>query len=210
MRGAPALYLITDRRACARPLPDEIGRTLEGLDGAHVAVQLREKDLTARELFRVGGEVLSVCRRYGVPLLINDRVDVAMALGAHGVHLGGGSLPACEVRRIWPEAFIGVSCHSAAQVHERAPGADFATWGPVFATPSKASYGPPVGTTGLDDALSVGLPLVALGGIDEANATGVRPGGFAGIACIRAVFSSPEPHRAARRLLAAFQAADRE
>lgn len=208
MRGAPALLLITDRAACgARTLPQTLEAALAAIDPARVAVQLREKDLPGRELLALGREVLEVCRARGVPLLLNDRLDVALALGAEGVHLGAGSISAADAREVWPGAWIGVSCHSVEELRERSPAADFATWGPVFATPSKARYGPPVGTARLDEALAVGLPLVALGGVDESNAADLLAQGFSGVACIRAVFSAQDPGAAAAKLLKAFDAA---
>jgi thiamine-phosphate pyrophosphorylase len=202
--GAPALYLITDRRAASRPLPELVAQAIREVDPRRVAVQLREKDLCARELLLLGSAVLEVCRARGVPLLVNERVDVALALGADGVHLGAGALPAREVRRIWPQARIGVSCHSSEELVERSDGADFAAWGPVFATPSKAQFGPPLGSRGLAEARAMGVPLVALGGINSTNAGGLSALGFSGIACIRAVFSAQDPAAAATNLLAAF------
>lgn len=207
MRGAPALYLITDRAASELPLPQALAAALSQVAPARVVVQLREKDLGARELFALGRAVLEVCRARGVSLLVNDRLDVAMALGADGVHLGGGSMSAQDASRVWPGARVGVSAHSVEELRERAPGADFATWGPVFPTPSKARYGPPVGTARLGEALAVGVPLVALGGVDQARAAGLRGAGFAGIACIRAVFSAQDPGVTAAGLLSAFDAA---
>jgi len=201
---APALYLVTDRTASAEPLPDRVAAALALVDPRRVAVQLREKDLSGAELLALGRAVLAVCRARGVRLLVNDRVDVALALGADGVHLGGGSLPASEVRRLFPNALLGISCHGAEELGARAPGADFAVWGPVFATPSKSRYGPPVGHSGVEEASRLGVPLVALGGVEVGNAPGLSRKGFAGIACIRAVFSAQDPGRAAAELLAAF------
>jgi thiamine-phosphate pyrophosphorylase len=204
---APALYLVTDRRACERPLAEVIGAALSRIDPARAAVQLREKDLGGRALCELGRSVLAACRARGVPLLVNDRIDVALALGADGVHLGGGALPAREARRLrGPSARLAVSCHSPHELRERREGADFAVWGPVFATPSKARYGPPVGTAGLDEARALGLPLLALGGVDAANAGRLRDQGFAGVACIRAVLSAHDPAQAARSLLESFDA----
>ncbi len=207
MSGPPALYLITDRRACQRPLAEVIDQALTAVGGARVAIQLREKDLGGKALFELGRSLLPVCRSHGAALLINDRIDVALALGADGVHLGEGSIPARDVRRLLgPQKLIGISSHSPAELEERAAGASFAVWGPVFATPSKAQYGPPVGTHELGRARKVGLPIVALGGIDPSNAGGLRAAGFAGVACIRAVISAHDPGRAARALLDSFDA----
>ena len=204
MSEAPSLLLVTDRLASPRPLPALVEQALSLVDPRRVAVQLREKDLGGRELLELGKAVLRACRARGAALLVNERVDVAMALGAAGVQLGGGALPAREVRRLWPRSRIGVSCHSPQELAERAPGADFAVWGPVFETPSKARFGPPVGVRGLEEARASGLPLVALGGVDADNAGGLARLGFAGIACIRAVFSAQDPAGAARDLLGGF------
>jgi len=207
LRAPPALYLITDRRACSRPLPDAVAEAIAPLDPGRVAVQLREKDLTARALFELGRAVQAICQARGVSLFINDRLDVARALGADGVHLGSDSLPTSEVRRLWPQARIGISCHSPEELAQRREGADFATWGPVFSTPSKAAWGPAIGTSRLAEALALGLPLLALGGVDESRAAGLAAHRFAGLACIRAVFSAQDPGQAARALLAAFDGA---
>lgn len=210
MSWAPALYLITDRRTSPRPLPEQIALALEGVPRGSAAVQLREKDLSARELLSLGRALLEVCRARGAPLLVNDRLDVALALGADGAHLSGTSLPAPEARKLLgPAARIGVSCHSADEVRARAGGADFATFGPVFATASKLAYGPPVGTRELPAALGGGVPLVALGGVNPSNAGPLRGLGFSGVACIGAVNSAQEPGEAAGALWRAFAATGR-
>jgi thiamine-phosphate pyrophosphorylase len=200
----PSLYLVTDRSASSRPLPQLVAEAISRVDPRRVAVQLREKDLSARALFEVGREVLAACRARGVPMLVNDRLDVAFALSADGVHLGGDAIPAAKARELWPQARIGISCHSPEELSQRRKGADFATWGPVFFTPSKARYGPPVGFEGFAAARAIGLPLVALGGIDPESAGGLKQKGFAGIACVRAVFSAQNPAQAAQDLLAAY------
>ncbi len=204
MRQAPALYLVTDRTAHAAPLPDQVAAALSQVDPRRVAVQLREKDLGAAALCELGRSVLSVCRARGVPMLVNDRLDVALALGADGVHLGGGALPASVARSLFPEGLIAISSHGVAELRERAPGADFAVWGPVFPTPSKARYGAPVGPPCTEDLASAPLPLLALGGVDASNAQNLARLGFCGVACIRAVFSAQDPALAAHELLAAF------
>ncbi len=205
MSWAPALYLITDRRTSPRPLPEQMARALDGVPRGSAAVQLREKDLGARELFELGRALLEVCRARGAMLLVNDRVDVALAFGADGVHLSGTSLPASAARKLLgPGARIGVSCHSPEEIRARQAGADFATFGPVFETASKKQYGPPVGTHQLPAALGLGLPLVALGGIEASNAGSLRGLGFSGVACIGAVNSAEDPAGAAGALWRAF------
>ena len=138
------LYLITDRHASTLPLPQAIRLALEG--GVR-AIQLRDKDLPVRELLTLAGELRVVTREYGARLLINDRVDVAVAMDADGVHLGSQSMPCSLVRKIiGRNRMIGVSTHSLHEAkNAEEEGADFITFGPVYSTPSKSRFGPPVG-----------------------------------------------------------------
>ncbi len=203
------LYLITDRRQVAGgDLPAAVERALGG--GAE-AVQLREKDLPARRLYDLARELRALTSRYGAKLLINGRVDVALAAGADGVHLGVGSIPPGEARRLLgPRALIGCSTHSAAEAAEaESGGADFVTFGPVYATPSKAAYGPPVGVDALRRVCAAArLPVFALGGIGPRNVGEVVAAGACGVAAISAVFAAKDPGEATgdfgRRLAEAF------
>ena len=150
-------------------------------------VQVREKDLTSRELVALVEEALRVARepgRGGARVVVNDRVDVALAAGADGAHLGAHSMPVQVVRRLVPRAFvIGVSCHSLAEaLAAESGGADYLVLGPVFETPSKLGYGPPLGLAKLRDVTSrISIPVLALGGITvdrirpclEARASGI-------------------------------------
>ncbi|RNC72725.1 MAG: thiamine phosphate synthase [Desulfuromonadales bacterium] len=196
------LYLITDRHQTGgRPLPDVIEETLKG--GVR-AVQLREKDLSPRELLDLARTMREVTARHGARLFINDRVDIALASGADGVHLGEASIPADEARKILgPDRFIGVSCHS----HDGAlaaqdAGADFITFGPVYPTPTKAAYGDPVGLEQLTEAAQLlRIPVFALGGIKKSNANEVVAAGAAGIALISAIISADSPQEEALALL---------
>lgn len=175
------LYLITDRKLVP-DLPAALERALAGIPRGAAAVQLREKDLPARELVTLGREVQEVCRRNGAPLLINDRLDVACALGADGVHLGGGSVEVDDARRLLgPGKLVGASCHDDAELLRRA-GADFATFSPIFPSPGK---GAPIGLGALRHAAAAPLPLFALGGVDEGNARGALEAGAHGVAAIR-------------------------
>ena len=171
-------YCITDRRLV--PILAGIERALAlGAD----AIQIREKDLPARELVSVVRSVVAV----GARVLVNSRVDVALACGAHGVHLPGGSIAPSEWRRIVPPEFlIGVSTHSVNEVRRaEAEGADFAVFSPVFEPLSKASYGPPQGLARLAEAArAVRIPVLALGGVTEANAPDCLAAGAAGVAGI--------------------------
>ncbi len=134
---------------------------------------------------------------------MNERIDVALAAGADGVHLPSAGVPPADARRLLgPDALVGVSCHSAADVSRALDGgASFATFSPIHDTPSKRAYGPPLGIAALRDAARLGLPLVALGGIDPARAAEARAAGAAGVAAIRAWLAAADPAGAVRALL---------
>jgi thiamine-phosphate pyrophosphorylase len=200
--NAPRVYLVTDRRL-SPDLPGTAAAALAGLAPRTAAIQLREKDLRASELLPLARQLLAVCRARGQLLLVNDRIDVALAAGADGVHLPSEGVPPAEARKLLgPEALVAVSCHGEAQVaRAREGGADFATFGPVFDTPSKRTYGAPVGVEALARAARLGLPLVALGGVTPERVAELRAGGAAGVAAIRAWLETPDPGRAVRALL---------
>jgi thiamine-phosphate pyrophosphorylase len=147
-------------------------------------------------------EMRSLTNDYAAVLLINDRLDVALACRADGVHLGGHSLPTDAARSLLgPDRLIGVSTHSRSEIVRAATlGADFATFGPVYATPSKAAYGPAKGLAALHAACrNPPLPVFALGGIKPDHQAEVLQAGAAGIALISAVYSDPDPQIAAAR-----------
>jgi thiamine-phosphate pyrophosphorylase len=198
------LYLVTDgRQTRGRNLVAVVDQALRA--GVR-AVQLREKRLSARDLALTAEHLLPAVRGAGAALLINDRVDIALAVGADGVHLTRKSLPPAEARRLLGrEKLIGISCHSAAEAREAAEaGADFVVLGPVYPTPSKASYGPPLGPEVLREARAVcAAPLIAIGGITAARAAEVLAAGADGVAVISAVLAADDPAAAARELLAA-------
>ena len=197
------LYLITGRA-------ETLGRNLEfvieeALRGGVRAVQLREKDLSTKELYETAYELRRLTSRYGAKLFINDRVDVALAVDADGIHVGGGSLPIYKVRKLLGERkLIGVSCHNQVQaITAQEMGADFITFGPVFFTPSKAEYGDPVGLELLQTVTNMlQIPVFALGGVKRENCAELVSCGVRGIALISAVMSASEPREAARELLA--------
>ena len=201
-----SLYLITDRRQVAPGL--ELAAAVErALEGGVRAVQLREKDLSAAALFPLACELRALTRRYGARLFVNDRIDVALAAEADGVHLGGHSLPTKVVRRLLGSGrLIGVSTHSEAEAVQAArDGADFVTFGPVYFTPSKAPFGAPVGLGRLRSAVAATpLPVFALGGITPERCAEVREAGAAGAALISAILADPDPAAAAARCLAQF------
>jgi thiamine-phosphate pyrophosphorylase len=201
----PRLYLITDRCATAgRPLIDVVRAALAGASRGALAVQLREKDLEARALLALARELRAVTREAGAALFVNDRFDVALAAEADGVHLGGRSLAPADVARLAPGLPIAVSAHTRAEV-ERAracPAVRFAVFGPVWDTPSKRPYGPPLGLEALRAAAGVGLPLLALGGVTPDRAPSCRAAGAVGVACIRAVLEARDPGAIVHALLA--------
>jgi thiamine-phosphate pyrophosphorylase len=176
-----------------------------------VAVQLRAREATGRELLEVAHALRRVASEAGQLLLVNDRIDVALAAGADGVHLPSAGIPPGDARGLVGTArLVAVSCHSAADVvRAREGGADFATFGPVFDTPSKRRYGAPVGLERLKEASALGLPLVGLGGVDVSSAPAVVAAGAHGVAAIRAWLDADDPGAVVRELLDVVKAGKR-
>ena len=195
------LYVVTDRQQTAgRPLAEVIAAAARG---GLEAVQLREKDLSGRELHDLGVCLQKTLDPLRVPLLINDRIDVALALNAAGVHLAGHSLPTRIARRLLgPDKLLGVSTHSLdAALHAADEGADFVVFGPVFTTPSKVAYGPPQGLPRLAELVrDVPVPVIGIGGITPVNLPQVMQTGAHGVAMIRAVLAAPDPCAATQEL----------
>lgn len=184
------LYLITNRTI----VPDNniFGAIEEALKGGVRAVQLREKDLRIRELLDMAYRMRELTKRHGAKLFINDRVDVAVAIEADGVHLGRKSIPPWAAKRVSKDLLVGVSTHSVQEaIQAEKEGADFITLGPVFYTPSKAGYGEPVGLDILRAVCSsVSLPVLAIGGIKLENVKDVINSGAKGVAVISAILGA--------------------
>jgi thiamine-phosphate pyrophosphorylase len=170
------------------------------LRGGADAVQLREKDLSARALHDLACRLRGLCDRYGARLLINDRIDVALAVKADGVHLPVNSfLPADARRLLGDDRFIGSSVHNFAEARAAAAGgSDFIVFGPVFDTPSKRAYGPPVGLDALAQvAREAAVPVIAIGGISAESVDAVGREGASGVAVIGAILEAEDPQAAA-------------
>ena len=185
-----ALYLVTDRSVARRPLPVVVE---ECLGAGLKAVQLREKDLAARDLLAVATSLRESTRVHGARLLVNDRADVALACGADGVQRTHDSLPVGALRAISPPPFlIGASVHSVAQAREaEAEGADFLVFGPVHDTPSKRGYGPPQGLSALSlVTAAVDKPVLAVGGVTPERVAAILGAGAAGVAVISAILAA--------------------
>jgi len=198
------LYLVTDRRRTAgRSLVSVVGRAVRA--GAR-AVQVRERDLTVRELHALATDI-----QREVPtaaLFINDRVDLALALPSRGVHLRENSLPTSVVRGLLqPGQWLGRSVHSIdGVVAAEREGADFVVMGPIYDTPSKREYGPPLGLRLLEAAAQrVRVPIFAIGGITADRAREVRQAGGFGVAVMSSILSAPNVEQATEALVSAIE-----
>lgn len=197
------LYVLTDRRLT----PDVATAVEQAILGGATVVQLREKGATTREWLRVGREVMAVCRRHGVPFIVNDRVDVALALDADGVHLGPDDMPLSLARRLLGEdKIIGISAGTEEEARlAEAEGADYLGIGAVFATGSKEDAGEPIGVDGFlrVSRAAPSLPAVAIAGITVERAEEVMDQGADGVAVISAVFGADDVRQAAEAMRAA-------
>lgn len=196
------LYLVTDRNQTG-------GRDLlwvleQALDGGVRALQLREKDLSGRDLFLLAERCQKLCQTYRAALFINDRVDVALAVDAAGVQLGKPSIPVDTARALLgSQKLIGVSTHTLEEAKEAEQNAaDFILFGPVYFTASKAVYGSPQGLSALKNIVdNISLPVYAIGGITLENIEPTQNTGVRGVALISAIVSAANPREAAEKML---------
>ena len=195
------LYVITDEAIAGGRSHATIAR--EAVRGGAGIIQLRGKGMSGAELAAAGRELRAITKRGGAALIVNDRLDVAIACGADGVHLGRNDMPVGTARQLAPPGFIiGASVGSAAEAAEAVrAGADYVAASPVFATTSKDDAGPGCGLDGLREIRrAVAVPVIAVGGIGPEDVDAVVQAGADGIAVISAVVAAPDIARAAREL----------
>ena len=201
-RSLPRLYLLTDRHQTAqRPLLSVVTTALEG--GARL-IQLREKDLSTRELYQLAHNLIPFFTFHQAHWLINDRIDLVLALNAPGVHLRTSSLPTGIARQLLgPDRLIGVSTHSQEEVlRAEGEGADFVVLGPVFDTPSKRMYGRPLGLQVLENTCrATRLPVYAIGGITPEHVPELQSLGAYGVAVISSILQAPNIQDATKKFL---------
>jgi thiamine-phosphate pyrophosphorylase len=197
------LYLITDRHQTGSLRLIDVVE--DALKGGVKGVQLREKDLSSRELYELAYDLRKLTAQYAARLIINDRVDIALAVEADGVHLGLNSLPIHRVRKLLGNSrLIGLSCHNQVNaIMAQENGADFITFGPVYYTPSKANYGKPVGVEKLESVSHLlDIPVFALGGIKKENIPEVIAAGATGISLVSAIIAADDPKHEAAGMIA--------
>lgn len=198
-----SVYLVTDNGLRGeRPLEEVVRASIRG--GAGV-VQYRDKHSSTRMLVTTAALLRDICRQAGACFLLNDRIDVALAVDADGVHLGQDDMPLRSARKLLgPERCIGITVHNLEELKQaEADGADYLSAAPVFATTTKPDHQQPLGFEGVKQlALAARKPLVAIGGIDHTNAAGVIGSGANGVCVVSAVMAAVDPEQATRALRA--------
>ena len=194
------LHVLTD----ARGGRDALGTATLAIGAGAPVVQLRVKGVTDRELYDLGTRLMAACRRYGATCIVNDRLDIALAIGAHGTHLGAGDLPIAAARRIaGPAHLIGGTAREPVRAKALvADGASYLGVGPAFTTSTKDGLPDPLGPEGVGAvALAVDVPVIAIGGVDADRVAELRAAGAYGVAVVSEVSDAPDPAEATRRLL---------
>ena len=204
MKPDYSLYLVTDRmRMSTRTLGEAVE---QAVIGGCTLVQLREKDISALDFYALALEIKKITDRYGIPLIINDRIDIAMAAGAAGVHIGQQDIPADIARKvIGRDMLLGVSVGSAAEAIDAVKaGADYLGVGAMFPTGTK----PDAGFVSMEELgrirKAVDIPIVVIGGISRENAMLFRPMGVDGLAVVSAVIAQPDIKKSAADLKSLF------
>jgi len=201
LRDALRLYLVTDQPSLkGRSLLDVVQAAVLG---GVTCVQLREKHANSRDFYAQAVALMNMLAPYSVPLIINDRIDIALACGAQGVHLGQSDLPVSAARKLLPpEVFIGWSVETVQEVAQSATlPVDYLGVSPVFSTPTKTDTAPPWGLEGLQRVRAMSpLPLVAIGGIHLHNAADVMRAGADSLAVVSAICGADDPRQASQQL----------
>jgi thiamine-phosphate diphosphorylase len=206
-----SLYLVTDRGLSHGRSTLEVVQA--AVAGGVTCVQLREKTCSTREFVEQALAINGFLRSRRIPLIINDRVDVALAVAADGVHLGQSDLPLATARSILGRSkIIGISAESLDDALEaETGGADYLGVSPIFATPTKTDIAPPLGLEGLRAIRrAVKIPLVGIGGLNQSNAADVIRSGAEGVAVVSAIVSAENPELAARGLIQEIREAKRQ
>jgi len=196
-----SLYLVTDRELSRGRTTQQIVEA--ALRGGVTCVQLREKTCSTLEFITHALSIKDHLKRHNVPLIINDRVDIAQAVNADGVHLGQSDMPIEMAKVILKDSMIiGISAESLKDaVQAEKDGADYIGVSPIFATPTKTDTAPPLGLEGLREMRkSVKIPLVGIGGLNKKNAGEVIKNGADGVAVVSAIVAADDPEKAAREL----------
>ena len=205
MKPDYSLYLVTDRMLMSTKT---LGEAVEqAVIGGCTMVQLREKEILSLDFYVLASEMKKITDRYGIPLIINDRIDIAMAVGAAGVHIGQKDIPADIARKvIGKDMLLGVSAVSAAEaVNAAKAGADYLGVGAMFPTGTK----PDAGFVSMEELgrirRAVDIPIVVIGGINKENAMLFQPMGIDGLAVVSAVIAQPDIKKSAADLKSQFQ-----
>jgi thiamine-phosphate pyrophosphorylase len=196
-----SLYLVTDAGLARGRTHREIVKA--AIRGGVTIVQYREKNASTRRMIEEARELHDLCRAHKISFIVNDRVDVALAVDADGVHVGQDDMPASLARKlIGRDKILGVSAENIAQARAAmADGADYIGASPIFATPTKPDTPPPIGVQGLAELARVcTIPVVAIGGLNATNAASMMRAGAAGVAVVSAIVSTEDVERAAREL----------
>lgn len=208
LRAALAVYLVADPEQSASG--DLVADVAAAIAGGTTCIQLRAKHLTDLDAYHLATRVAALCREGNVPFFVNDRLDVALAVGADGVHIGVTDLPIHVIRHLGENRLlIGWSPETDAQIAGAAlDGAHYLGLGPVFKTASKADAGDAIGPDGLANRIArTDLPVVGIGGITARTAASVIKSGSDGVAVVSAILRASAPHRAAAELRSVVDAA---
>ncbi len=200
------LYLVTDKRFMKEPnnLSSFLQTVESAIKGGVTVVQYREKNLPTRKMVEEAAKLKELCKSYGVLFIINDRIDIALAIDADGVHLGQDDMPVNIARKLLGKnKIIGITVHNEKELKDaESEEIDYVSFAPVFATPTKPDHQTPLGIQKLEKLVSMAsLPVVAIGGINRDNAYQVFQTGVDGICVVSAIMGANDPQKAARELL---------